>query len=161
MVILEFLESWINIIYALFLWVVVFLLIKPYRIKELLPIGILGAFLLFSVQLTLISLNLLKFNNGVFYIYGIPLFNPVWGAAAAILVMNYMKQNFLWKIPTLLLFTAIATTTTYFALDVGNISFLGKYNIFYDAVLNFFVLLILTHISEGLFGKTLYNKKLP
>lgn len=155
---MEFLQSSINIIYAIFIWIIVFVLIKPNRIKELLPIGFLGAIILFLVQLTLISLNLIKFNKSVFDIASIPLFNPIWGAGAAILVMNYMKQDFLRKIPVLLFFTTISMLASYFAVEVGNISFLGKYSYFYDTVLNFFVLLVLAQTSEGLFGNIIYNK---
>lgn len=158
---MDFLESWINVVYAVVLWIVVFVLIKPNRIKELLPIGFLGAITLFAVQLILISLGLIRFNKSVFDIASIPLFNPIWGAAAAILIMNYMKQDFIKKVPIILFFTSISMLASYYAAKVGNISYIGKYNFFYDAVLNFFAILLLAQISEGLFGDIIYKNKKP
>ena len=51
---MDFLAKWINPIFAVLLWVVVFVLIKPKRVLELLPIGIIAAILLFTVQVVLI-----------------------------------------------------------------------------------------------------------
>ncbi|MEG6523205.1 hypothetical protein [Desulfotomaculum sp. 1211_IL3151] len=154
---MEFLQTWINPIYAIVLWVLVFVLIKPQRIKELLPIGIIAAAILFMVEYVLISLGLIQFNKGWVLVAGVPLLNPLWGAAAGILVISYMKDDFSKKIPILLFFTIIAEIASYVAIKVGNLSFLGNYSILYDFLLNFVVLLILTQICEGLYGKRIYK----
>jgi hypothetical protein len=156
---LDFLAKWINPIYALLTWVIVFVLIKPKRILELLPVGIIAAILLFAVQLVLISLNLIKFSKGWILVSGIPLLNPLWGAAAGIIVLNYMKEDFSKKTPLILFFSAISEITTYIASQVGNISFIGRYNVFYDYILTFAMLLILTQISEGLYGNRIYKSE--
>lgn len=154
---MDFLEKWINVIYAFSLWVLVFLLIKPQRIKELLPVGVIAAIILFSVQFILISLGLIKFNKAWIFILGVPLLNPLWGAAAGILVMNYMKQDFSKKIPMLLFFSIISEAAAYIAVRVGNLSFLGNFNVFYDFILAFVSLLVLTQISEGLYKERIYK----
>ena len=154
---MDFLAKWINPIFAVLLWVVVFVLIKPKRVLELLPIGIIAAILLFTVQVVLISLNLIKFGKGWILVSGIPLFNPLWGAAAGIIIMNYMKEDFSKKIPLLLFFTALSEVAAYIAIRVGNMSLVGSYSIFYDYILSFAMLFILTQISEGLFGNRIYK----
>lgn len=154
---MDFLAKWINPIFAILTWVVVFALIKPKRVLELLPIGIIAAILLFAVQLVLISLNLIKFNKGWILVSSVPLFNPIWGAAAGIIIMNYMKQDFSKKIPLLIFFSAVSEIAAYIAIAVGNMSFIGQYSVFYDYILSFAMLLILTQISEGLFGNRIYK----
>ena len=96
---MEFLQTWINPLYAVILWALVFILIKPPRIKELLPVGIIAGVILFVVEYVLISLGLMQFNKGWILVAGVPLLNPLWGVAAGILVMQYMKQDFSKKIP--------------------------------------------------------------
>ena len=154
---MDFLAKWINPIFAVLMWVVVFILIKPKRVLELLPTGIIAAILLFVVQLVLISLNLIKFGKGWILVSGVPLFNPIWGAAAGIIIMNYMKDDFSKKIPILIFFSAVSEIAAYIAIVVGNISFVGQYSVFYDYILSFAMLLIFTQISEGLFGNRIYK----
>lgn len=157
---MDFLQTWINPLYAVLLWVLVFILIKPARLKELLPVGIIAGVLLFIVEYVLISLGLMQFNKGWLLVAGVPLLNPIWGAAAGILVMQYMKQDFSQKIPLILFFTIVVEIAVYLAIKVGNMSLLGRYGIPYDFLVNFVVLLLLTHISEGLFGRRIYRKGL-
>ena len=71
--------------------------------------------------------------------------------------MNYMKEDFSKKIPLLLFFTALSEVAAYIAIRVGNMSLVGSYSIFYDYILSFAMLLILTQISEGLFGDRIYK----
>lgn len=154
---MEFLAKWINPIFAAFTWALVLILIKPQRIRELLPIGIIAGIILFVVQLILISLSLIQFNKGWILVSGVPLLNPLWGAAAGILVMNYMKEEFSKKIPILFFFSIIAEISAYIAVKVGNLSFLGNYNFLFDFITNFTTLLLFSYLSEGLFGKRIYG----
>lgn len=157
---MDFLTTWINPIYAVVTWVAVFILVKPQRIKELLPVGIIAGIILFVVQLILISLSLIQFNKGWIMVSGVPLLNPLWGAAAGILLMNYMKEEFSKKFPLLVLFTVIVEIAAYIAIKVGNMSFLGNYNALFDSVINLVMLLLLTQFSEGLYGKRIYQSKI-
>ncbi|SHK37514.1 hypothetical protein [Desulforamulus aeronauticus] len=157
---MEFLQTWINPLYAVILWILVFILIKPPRIKELLPVGIIAGIILFVVEYVLISLGLMQFNKGWILVAGVPLFNPIWGIAAGILVMQYMKQDFSKKIPMILFFTIIVEIAVYVAIEVGNMSLLGRYNLFYDFLVNFVVIVVLTHLAEGLYGQRIYRKDL-
>jgi len=88
---------------------------------------------------------------------GIPFFNLVWGIADGILVMNYMRKDFAAKLPILLLFTIVAEVFTYIALQVGNLSFLGNYNMAIDFAANFVFLIFFVTVSEGLFGRRIHH----
>lgn len=151
------LARWINFIYAVLSWGAVFLLIKPHRIKDLLPAGILAAIVLFAGELYLVSLGLIRFNQAVSFVAGIPTFNLLWGVAGGILMMNYMKEDFAKKLPIVFLFTIILEAMVYFALQVGHISFLGPYTSLHDTIINFVVLLLFAQVAEGLVKKRIYR----
>lgn len=156
--IMGFFGKWINVLFVPLLWGVVFILIKPQRIRELLPVGVIAAIILFVTQLLLISLNLIRFEKAWIFVLGVPLFNPLWGAAAGILVMNYMKESFSKKIPLLFFFSAIAEAAAYAAVRAGNLSFFGEYTLMHDFIVSFVALLVLTQISEGLYGERIYHR---
>ncbi|MEW6063880.1 hypothetical protein P378_07125 [Desulforamulus profundi] len=52
------LAKWINLIFAVIAWGAVLLLVKPQRIKELLPVGLLAAIVLLAGNLAFSTLGL-------------------------------------------------------------------------------------------------------
>lgn len=151
-------DRYINIIFAIIVWGAVFLLIKPQRIKSLLPVGILSALILFGVELYFQSLGLHKYNKPLLPIVGIPLFHLVWGAGSGIIFVHYLKKEFSQKLIIILFFTIITGLFAYFADMVKNHSNLKGFNEIYHITLNFFTLSFLAWASEGLFGKRIYAK---
>lgn len=151
------LANWINVIFTVLTWGAIFLLIKPNRIRDLLPAGILAGILLFIGEQVFIHLGLIRFHAALIPLAGVPLFNILWGVGGGILVMAYMKREFSQKFIMILLFTAVNEVLTYIAIQVGNLSFLGKYNTMYDTFMNLVFLLLFVQIAEGLFGKRIYH----
>ena len=148
---------YINIIFAIIVWLAVFILIKPQRIKALLPLGMLAAIVLFGVELYFKSLGLHKYNNPFLPVAGIPLFHLFWGAGSGIIFINYMKREFSKKLIIIMLFTILTGIFAYISDMIGNHANLKGFNDFYHIILNFATLSFLTWASEGLFGKRIYE----
>ena len=149
-------SKYINLIYAVVVWVAVFILIKPGRIKRLLPLGILSALILFGVELYFMSLMMHKYNNPLLPIAGIPLFHLIWGAGSGIIFFNYLKKGFSKKLLVIFFFTILTQVFFYIANKVGSHTGLNGFNDMYHFILNFFTLSILAFFGEGLFGRNIY-----
>ena len=149
--------KYINVLFAIIVWVAVFILIKPQKIKLLLPVGMLSAIILFGVEIYFISLGLHKYTNPFLPIAGIPLFHLIWGAGSGIIFMEYMKKEFSKKLVIIMFFTIITGVFAYISDMVGNHSNLRGFNDIDHFVLNFFTLSVLAWASEGLFGKQIYE----
>lgn len=151
--------SYIHIIYAVIVWGFVFVFIKPERIKELMPVSILAAIILFITEYFLISLNLYRFNNPMLSIGDIPLFHLLWGAGSGIVVLNYMKKGFTKKVVLIIFFTIITLIFEYFAESIGAASHLSNFSEIHDAFQDLIILITLVWVSEGLWGNRIYSNK--
>lgn len=148
---------WINPIYALVFWAILFALIDIKRIKTLIPVGLLAVSLLFFSQEVLISLGLMRYQKGLVIIMGIPMFQFFWAFAAGILLINYMPEEWARKLPVILIFSLVVQLLAYIAQLVGNLQLLGAYNNGYDLLLNFIGLSFGVWVAEGLFKKQIYG----
>ena len=156
---MEDVAKWINPVYAIIVWVVMLLLIKPKRIWELAPIGILASMLIFVGQQSLFSLNLLRYNKGLIILAGIPLFQYFWAFAFGIIMINYMQQEWHKKLPIIALFAIISVLHGYIASTIGNLSYLNGFNVLYDLGLTFLVFSFGVWIAEGMFKERIYSKE--
>ena len=148
---------YLNVLFAIIVWVAVFILLKPQRIKQLLPVAVLSVIVLFGVEVYFKSLGLHKYNNPFLPIAGIPLFHLIWGAGSGIIFVNYIKKEFSQKLIMILFFTILTGVFAYISDMVGNHSNLRGFNDLDHFVLNFFTLSFLIWASEGLFGKQIYE----
>ena len=148
---------YIYIYYVIITWGTVFFLMKPRRIKELLPIALIGIIILFSTEKYLLTLDLFRFPNAVFPIFGVPFFHLIWGGAAAMIFLNFMPQNFAKKLLTVLVFTGITLLFEYFPEHHGKAQHIGKYSEIHDAIQDFFSLVLVLWFSEGFFGKRIHS----
>ena len=146
-----------HVFYFAFTWLLAFVVIKPRRIKELLPIAILSILALTLVDVYIISLGLYKFNNPLINVLGAPLFHLLWAGAAGIFFVNYMKQGFAKKFVMVVFFTIITLLLEFISERAGVASRLGNYSILHSAFLDFATLVILLWISEGLYGNRIYK----
>lgn len=145
---------YIYVFYVIIVWAVIFVFIKPQRLKALLPVSLLGVLVLFLTEEFLVTAGLYKFSNAFLPVFGIPFFHLLWGAGAAIIVMNFMPQSFIKKLFTILIFTVITMIFEYFPENYANkATHVGKYSEIHDAIQDFLSLLILVTFSEGFFGK--------
>jgi len=149
--------KYINLFYAIIVWVAVFILIRPQRIKSLLPVAFLSAIILFGVELYFKSLGLHKYNNPFLPVAGIPLFHLFWGAGSGMIFVNYMKKEFSKKLIIISFFAILTSAFAYGSDMIGNHVNLKGFNDMYHIILNFFTLSILIWVSEGLFGERIYK----
>ena len=148
-----------HLFYCIGTWLFALIVIKPNRIKQLLPIAVMAMIALMITDEFIVTTVLYKFNNPLFNIMGAPLFHILWGGAAGIVFINYMKPGFTNKFVMIVLFTVITLALEFIAEQAGVASRLGDFNIIHSAFIDFLTLIALLWISEGLYGDRIYNKK--
>ena len=148
-----------HIFYFAFTWIFIFIFIKPSRIKELLPIAVLGVITLTVVDLYVTSLGLYQYNSPVVNILGTPLFHLLWGGGAGIVFIHYMKPGFNHKFINVLFFTMITLVLEFIAEKAGVAQRLGNYSYLHSILLDFAALVILLWVSEGLYGNRIYKSE--
>lgn len=147
-----------HIFYFAITWVFVFIFIKPKRIKELIPVAVLGVIGLTIVDVYITSLNLYQYNNPVVNVLGAPLFHLLWGGGAAIVYIHYMKPGFNRKLVNVIFFTIITLILEFASEKAGVAQRLGSYDILHSALLDFSTLVVLLWIAEGLYGNRIYKR---
>jgi len=152
--------KYIYVFYVIIVWSFIFIYFKPSRLKELLPVSLLGILVLFLAEENLVTLGLYNFPNAMFPIFGIPFFHLIWGAGAAIVVMNFIPQAFSKKMFAILVFTAVTMLFEYFPENFANAAtHMGNYSVTHDAIQDFLSLFILVTLSEGLFGRCIKRSR--
>ena len=146
-----------HIFYFAFTWIFVFIFIKPKRIKELIPIAVLGVIALTIVDVYITSLNLYQYINPVINVLGAPLFHLLWGGGAGIVFIHYMRPGFNRKLINVIFFTIITLALEFIAEKAGVAQRLGSYGYLHSALLDFSTLVILLWIAEGLYGNRIYK----
>jgi len=154
---MEFLR-YTHIIYFAVTWIFVFIFIGFKRIRELLPVAVLGVITLTVVDLYITSLGLYQYNNPVVNILGTPLFHLLWGGGAAIVYIHYMRPGFSRKFVSVIFFTIVTLTLEFIAEKAGVAQRLGSYSYLHSVLLDFAALVILLWIAEGLYGRRIYGK---
>lgn len=148
-----------HVFYFAFTWIFVFIFIKPKRIKELIPIAVLGVITLTVVDVYITSLNLYQYNKPLFSVMGAPLFHLLWGGGAAIVYIHYMRPGFTRKFVYVILFTIITLSLEFIAEQAGVAQRLGSYDFLHSALLDFASLVVLLWVAEGLYGSRIYKKQ--
>lgn len=149
-------EQYIDIIFTALALAAAILLVKPQRIKALLPVSLVGMIVLFGVDLFFTTLGLYRFINPLLPIAGIPLFHIAWGAGCAIVIMHYMKQEFGRKLVTIFFFTVLMGLFGYISEQVNGHTHLNDFNEVYNFILDFVALSFFVFLSEGLFRERIY-----
>lgn len=147
-----------HIIYFAVTWIFVFIFIGFKRMRELLPVAVLGVITLTVFDLYITSLGLYQYNNPVVNILGTPLFHLLWGGGAAIVYIHYMQPGFSRKFVSVIFFTIITLVLEFIAEKAGVAQRLGNYSYLHSAFLDFAALVILLWIAEGLYGRRIYGK---
>lgn len=150
--------KWLYLIFAVIVWGAIFVLIKPERIKELLPIGLIAAIILYLVGSVLISLGVISFKKDIFFFARQPVFYLVWGAGSGILLMNYIKEEFGKKVPLVILFAMAALVFEHIAELVGSYKHIEKLTFTLTFIINIFALSLLVWVSEGLYGNRIHKR---
>ncbi|OGO80021.1 MAG: hypothetical protein A2Y21_11530 [Clostridiales bacterium GWC2_40_7] len=145
-----------NVFFSIIIWLYAFIVIKPKRIKQLLPVGLISALVLYCTSYFFGTLGAYGFIDPLLPVFGIPFFAIVWAAGIGIVVMYYMPKEFYKKIIVIAIFTVISRFIDYLALLTG-------YHVHYNfkwfnvIIQDFTAISFLVFLSEGLFGKRIKN----
>lgn len=138
--------------------IAMFMLIKWDRIKQLFPIGVLSMVLLLIFQESTISLNLLKYEPDVAMILDIPVFQYIWAFATSILLISFIEEDWLKKVPVIVAFSVYSIILAFIADTFQDIHYLNGFNLFYDLGLTLTVFSFGVWLSEGLFKERIHSK---
>lgn len=141
-----------HVAFMIFVWAYIFIFIKPSRIKNLLPVGIIAFIVLFVAEEFIISMGLYQFNKPLINIFGTPLYHLIWSAGSGIIYMNYMKKEFKNQVLVVLLFVLFTLGFEYLAELAGVASHLDNYTEIHQFLLDLAALVILKWVSIGLLG---------
>ncbi len=148
-----------HVFQMILVWAYAFLFVKPKRIKELWPVGLLSLILMLVSDIFLISLGLFQYNKPLIKIFGAPLFHLIWAAGSGIIYIHYSKPSFGKQLLIILLFTIATLAFDYTAQLAGVAQKLNNYTFIHSAFLDFSALIALLWVSEGLLGNRVYSVK--
>lgn len=151
--------SILNVIFAALAWIAMFALIPLKRIKTLYPVGFVAVGLLFAAQYIAISLGLIRYTTAIIFLARIPFFHYVYAFAYGILLIHFMRREWVKKLPVILGFALINLLLTYIIHQQGVVVFDGRYNFFIDLIITFATFCLGVWIAEGLWKDRIYEEE--
>lgn len=145
---------WINLIYTVLHWVILLLVLDLQRIKQLAPIGLIAVVILLVPQTIAISLGLFEYPKDIFKIFGQPFFQYPAIFAYGILLISFMKEPWLKKLPIIAIFTIITEIELYIASLTGNFKLIN-WSYWLDLILTFAGYCLGVWLAERMFKKRL------
>jgi len=147
-----------NIIWALSLWALVFVLIPLERLKQLWPVAVIAYIWMYIMNFTFVYLGYYKFTKQIVELFGVSLLIPLGGAAGGILLMNWFPRNPLYKISVVLLFSGFMGIASYIYQELHAF----QMSLGFNHLLHFFVnvagVSVLAWLSLGILGEdTIYE----
>ncbi|HBV96032.1 MAG: hypothetical protein JL50_05325 [Peptococcaceae bacterium BICA1-7] len=158
-----------NLIWAIGLWALVFVLIPIERLKEIWPVAVVGIIWQFIMNYMMIEGGYYRFNSWIVIIAGVPLFHLIGGAGGSILLLNWMKRNPLYNVILVLFFSGLLLLSESIMIRYGAFQYTNGFNSFLSYLQNVAGLSILVWLSLALVGqekihggnKTRFFRKLP
>jgi hypothetical protein len=143
-----------NFLWAVSLWLLVFILIPIERIKMLWPVAVISFIWMFFLNYTFVHLGYYDFTKNVFPVAGVPLLIPLGGAAGGILLMNWMHPKPMYKVLTVLLFAGFMNLASVIFMWRHAFVMLNGFNHFLHFAVNIagvsvLVWLLLAVVGEG------------
>jgi hypothetical protein len=123
------------LIWAVTLWLMVFIFIPVSRFRQLWLVAVLSPLLLFIMNYTFTHLGYYQFTRSAVTVAGVPVFILLGGAAGGLLLMNWVQRGPLSKIVLVLLFSGLIVLATEIYLRLNAFIMLGGFN----QTLHFFV----------------------
>lgn len=142
-----------NLVWAVLLWVVVFVLIPMERIKELLPVAAISFIWMFILELIFVTLGYYRYTKWIVIIAGVPLFHLVGGAAGGMLLLNWIGKNPLSKVFSVSLFSMLLSASEYVIVHFGAFKHLHDFNYLISFIFNIAGLSFLVWFSIAIVGE--------
>jgi hypothetical protein len=87
-----------NLVWAIILWLAIFIVIPLERIKQLLPAAAISFFFIFTVNHFFIVWGYYHFNHVIISVLGVPLIQAAGAAGGGLLLVNWLTPSPLSKI---------------------------------------------------------------
>ncbi|OPX86321.1 MAG: hypothetical protein A4E53_03231 [Pelotomaculum sp. PtaB.Bin104] len=139
-----------NLVWAILLWALVFILIPIERIKILWPVAVAAPILLFIIDYIFVKLGYFQFTKFLVLIAGVPPFHLLGGSAGALLLMNWMQKNPLIKVLLVASFSGLLVLSAHLFETLDAFTYLSGFNHILDYVLNVAGLSVLVWVSLAL-----------
>lgn len=142
-----------SIVWAVALWLLVFILIPYDRVKQIWPVAAISFVWMFFLNYLFVRLGYYMFMHKVLAVGGVPIPIPVGGAAGGILLMNWMQRKQLYKILIVLIFAGFLNLASVVFMRFNAFMMLHGFNHFLHYVVNVAGISILVWLSLALVGE--------
>ena len=100
-----------NVFFSIIVWLYALIFLKPARIKQLWPVGLIAALVLYITAFFFGTLGAYGFIDPFLSVLGIPFFVIVWAAGIGIVVIHYMPKEFYKKLIVIVIFMPKGTAS--------------------------------------------------
>lgn len=141
-----------TLFYTIIAAVYIIIFIKPRRIKQLLPVGILSAAVLFCQTIFFEVIGIYGFKDPVLPILGMPFFVIILGFCYGIIVMHHMPGDFHKKLLVIAGFVLVTRLADELALYTGY-HIHNNFHWFNVIIQDFVATSFIVFLAEGIWGK--------
>jgi hypothetical protein len=151
--------QYFDLILGILAWTTVFILVKPRRLKQLWPVGLVSLAALFGTELFFMALQMYGYENPLLPILGVPLGYLLFAGAGGIIALHFMPEAFGRKIVLITIFAFLLRWTDFLALRYGTHVHDTKFTAYHNFFQNFVIIALVVFISEGLFQTRIHNRR--
>ncbi|MCL5781127.1 MAG: hypothetical protein M1119_09605 [Firmicutes bacterium] len=142
-----------NIIWAVALWLLVFIIIPMERIRQIWPAAVLAAVWMFILNYIFISLGYYQFTRYIVTIGGVPLFHLIGSAAGGGAIDQLGGEKFLIKVLIVVVFAGLLNLASTLFMMLGAFKMLDGFNHVLHFSINVAGVSLLVWLSLALLGE--------
>jgi len=142
-----------NIIWAVALWLLVFIIIPAGRIRQIWPAALLAAVWMFILNYIFVNLGYYQFTRYIVAIGGVPLFHLIGSAAGGLLLINWVGRSSLLKVFIVLVFAGLLNLASTLFMMLGVFKMLNGFNHVLHFSINVAGVSLLLWLSLALLGE--------
>lgn len=142
-----------NLIWAILLWALVFILIPLNRVKEIWPAAVIAMVLGFIMNYIFIQWGYWRFTHYFVLLAGVPPFHVLGIGAGGILVVNWIQRDILNKLTVVVFSSVLMTLAELVMIGLNAYEFLKGFNYILAFIRNVAGLSFLVWFSIMLIGQ--------
>lgn len=142
-----------NLVWAVTLWLLVFLLIPLERLKDLWLVGVISFIWFFVIQFFFIAWGYYKFTEILISVAGVPLIQTIGASAGGILLMNWMQRNPWYKVALVAGFSGLLSLSEYIFIRLNVFVYGNGFNPLISFIHSIAALSILVWVTLALVGQ--------